>query len=464
MLLVLLACTPTSVSTDPATTDPVAPTPVQDPFEPLPPRQSTLTDVSDDLEAVLEHGALQGACEQYEADPTLENELLCGKAMFFYEDFEGAGVPTAVFDFLGDNFPNQVGRGHHHFGLVEDPYHPSGRPLGFPPALPMPGGAQTVAFGCAACHFGKLPDGRYAVGMPNLDYDYGGHMLTVGLAPNALVPGFSPADYHPDAIEAASPVIEELQARPLLAAQFGLALLPLLGEEAPAMSIESQGYYAGWEPGTMDFTIEPLPIDDGVHVVTRILPLWEIPAEGEAHLAWTGAAPTLMDFLEGFIQVTGSATAWPPERLRPLETYLLSLRAPVNPDAPTDIDQGREVFQRDCLECHAGPRGSGLELYPFEEVGTDDALRYWADPDLDGEFCCGAAGAASHAVKAPRMSGLWTQSKLLHNGSVHSLEALFCLEERRGITETVYGDGGHEYGCELPTDEREALVRYLLSI
>ena len=91
----------------------------------------------------------------------------------------------------------------------------------------------------------------------------------------------------------------------------------LLGEEPVTLDVETEGYYAGWKRGTMDFVIEPLPLDDGVHIVSRILPLWEIPTREQAEaydtphaqLAWTGAAPVC--------RVPGGGAALPMRRLEP---------------------------------------------------------------------------------------------------------------------------------------------------
>lgn len=467
---------PTDVGLDPGATDPAT-----DPFAALPDAAQGLTNVSADLEALLENGALEGACQRWEADPTDEaKRLMCGKSMFFYEGFEGMGFPADLVDTMTDLFPAEVGVGHSEFGLIADPFSPQNRPLGFPEGGPL-GTVDTLAFGCAACHFGQLPDGRYAVGQPNLSYDYGRHMMAVSIAPMAANPFFNTDDHHPGAVQAAQPILDALDGSPALSFQLMLRLLPLMGAvaEIPQMSVETEGYYASWEPGTMDFVIEPLPLDDGVHTVTKILPLWEIPTEAQAQalgaphamLAWTGAGVKLMDFLEGFIAITGAAEDWPPARLEPLEAYLLSLRAPVNPDrAPESrIVEGRQVFDdMGCLDCHAGPRGGGLDVYAFEEVGTDVALASWGDPNELGEPCCGLdldveSSVLTEAVKAPRLTGLWTQDRFLHNGSVLSLEALLCLEDRRGISELAYGDGGHEYGCDAPVGERELLLDFLLS-
>ena len=61
----------------------------------------SLTNVSFHLEDVLENGALKDACAVWERDPTnRRKKLLCGKSMFFYEGFDGIGVPQTVFDFF----------------------------------------------------------------------------------------------------------------------------------------------------------------------------------------------------------------------------------------------------------------------------------------------------------------------------------------------------------------------------
>lgn len=80
----------------PATPDAAA-LPAADPFAPQPDTSEGLTNVSSDLAAVLENGALAGACDAYAADPQdRRKRLLCGKWQFFYEGFGTAGVPTAL--------------------------------------------------------------------------------------------------------------------------------------------------------------------------------------------------------------------------------------------------------------------------------------------------------------------------------------------------------------------------------
>src|SRR5262249_36244828 len=89
-----------------------APPPSTDSADPLaqPPPTSTLTDVDGDLDAVLEHGALAGACDRWRAGDASER-LRCGKWMFFYESFGTTGVPTVLAQFLVGNFPDDIGPG-----------------------------------------------------------------------------------------------------------------------------------------------------------------------------------------------------------------------------------------------------------------------------------------------------------------------------------------------------------------
>ncbi len=469
--------------------DTITPAPVNDPFAPLPDTSEGLLNVSADLEALLEGGELAGACEAYEASPDDRRlKLLCGKSMFFYEGFGTVGVPAAIFDFFGQNFPDTVGLGYSGYGLVLDPFSEQDRPLGAAPGAPL-GGLETVAFTCAMCHFGQLPDGRFAVGAPNYDYDYGAHVLTIAIPAGRVAPGFDPAEHHPDAIADVQPVLDALDADAGLRLELLFDLLPLISAvdgAQPTLTQQEEGWYAHWETGTMDFMMTPLPLDDGVHTVSKILPLWSVPTEDEveahgmphAMYAWTGGATSLMQFLDGFVAIgDGTAAEWTHERLEPLAAYIESLRPPVNLSPPPEADvAGGEAALTSahladgttCLACPDGPRGMGREIYTFEEIGTDEAMRLWADPDGDGQPCCGIGegeeGELSGGLKAPRLLGLWASDRFLHNGAVHSLDELLCLGGPRpaGNDELAFQNVGHTFGCDTLTDEdKRALIAYL---
>ena len=230
----------------------------------------------------------------------------------------------------------------------------------------------------------------------------------------------------------------------------------------------------------MDFFIEPLPINDGVHTVSKISSLFSIPTAEEersygmphAMLGWTGNTLTLENFVGQFDALGGGdGPTWTPRDLQPLATYIRTLHAPEPAQlASEDILATGEALFRDvgCLDCHAGPRGSGLELFDYAEIGTDDAMAAWMDHDLDGDACCGVdmgEDVVTHKLKAPRLVGLWAMSRFLHNGSVHSLDELLCLHgPREPIRRKVFSNGGHTYGCDsMSTEEKLAVIAYLES-
>lgn len=466
---------------DPGTDDvdaPADPGVERDPFAPLPDTSEGLTNVSPDVAAILENGALATACSDYAAAPgDRKKRLLCGKAMFFYEGFGTAGVPVPLVDWLIQNFPDEVGPGFGKVGMVPDPFSAKKYPLGLAPGAPF-GSVSSLAFTCASCHFGKLPDGRYAVGAANHAYEYGRMNLMLTLVPSMSMPGANEANHDADALAAVKPLRDRVAANPSLKTSLITAMLPLIsggGASLPTFTAQNEHYYAHWRSGTMDFLIQPLPLDDQVHTISKISSLFSMPTRAEltaagidnAMLAWTGGTSSLDHFLAGFVDLGGGKVAdWPAERLAPLRDYIESLRPPAPINAPGDLTRGRSVFRAECESCHGGPRGMGDRVYTYEEIGTDDAMKWWADgPDHDGQPCCDlrfpAGDTLTHALKSPRLVGLWAATRFLHNGALDSLEQLLCLEPRPMVSDPAFGAAGHEFGCTLPEADRQALVGYL---
>lgn len=467
----------TPLPLDPLPMDPLPMDPrPADPLRPSVGNASGLTDVSSDLEALLERGQLPGACAKMQPGDRA-SRLLCGKAMFFYESFGTSGVPSSLTHFLLDNFAAEVGPGFEKFGMVADPSSPKHLPLGMAPTAKLGGKVDSLAFTCASCHFGRLPDGRYAVGAPNHRYEYGKHILALAVFPMVALSG--PKDREASVLAALKPLLDHYQADASLKGKLLLALLPLLGSGmgAPMFGNEAEAKYAAWSSGTMDFLIEPLPVNDKVHTISKIPALWEIPDPTEvkanglpnAMLSWTGGTTSVMEFCEGFVTFGGGIQAdWPTEKLAPLVEYIHSLRRPQNPSPPesTLVDTGRRLFaQRGCQSCHDGPRGSGKRVYTFDEIATDRAMQRWMDPDLSGTVCCGlpADTKLTYGIKSPRLVGLWAASRFLHNGAVDTLENLFCLDRARpSRSDEPYGDQGHMQTCDsLSSDEKRALIAYL---
>lgn len=451
-----------------------------DPFAPQPDESGGLTNVSGDLSAVLENGALAGACDKYAAGQTdRKTMLLCGKWKFFYDPFGTSGIPAAVVQFLATNFPNELGLGFSKLGMIPDPASSTHLPLGIAPTAALGGNIPAVAFTCASCHFAQLPDGRYAVGAPNHRYDYGTHILTISLVPG-LSMGLSQASAHdPAAVAKVQPVLDRLSSDPSLKTQFTLALLPLASLKQPALTPDIEHDYASWPTGALDFLMAPLPVDDGVHIVGKMIGLWGIPRPQEASeqgmtdalLGWTGDAASLDEFLRGFATLGGASSTPTQADMDPLIEYIYSLRAPSNPNPPDPalVATGKALYwSKGCADCHDGPRGSGKRAYTFQEVGTDPALERWADPTLSGAACCGVPApmnGLTHGVKTPRLVGMWALGRFLHDGALSTLEQLFCLGGGRPPTGTEpLRTDGHDFTCNgLTDDEKRALVAYLLA-
>ena len=161
----------------------------------------------------------------------------------------------------------------------------------------------------------------------------------------------------------------------------------------------------------------PTPIDDGVHTVHKIQPLWGIPTAAQveatgadgALLGWTGGTYDVPDFLRAFVDLGfGASAVWDDAALAPLAAYVESLRTPpsLSPPPAEDVEAGCHVFEAaGCLTCHSGVGGGGLEVYDPEEIGTDEAIRQWMDPELDGNPPTDIPQpdfAITHGVKSPR--------------------------------------------------------------
>jgi hypothetical protein len=257
----------------------------------------------------------------------------------------------------------------------------------------------------------------------------------------------------------------------------GLRLSPVLLQGTNIdLTIDEQERFLELPGGTLDFMFKPL-LDDGYWTVSRAVALWNMPSEaqraeaGMPHemLALNGGVPRLMDFLHGFVAIGVSKNEWNDARLAPLEEYVRSMRAPAAlqpPDAEAVKAGARLFVQKGCLECHDGPSGESTRPYAFPEVGTDDAYAHLYNPDASGNGCCNVPPEAiTRGVKAPRMNGLFAQKGLLHNGSVRSLEQLFCLEPRNPTTTPALTSGGHRQTCDGLTEaEKQSLLTYLRAL
>ncbi len=437
------------------------------------------------LGRVLERDNLEGACDRWVAGARDDvTKYQCGKWMFFYETFGTVGIPKGILEFNQKWYQDYFGPGFNKFGFVPDPNNDKGMPIGLAPTTGTLGdNIETVAFTCASCHFGQMPDGRYAVGYGNLQLDYGKFIATLG-SPLSLSMNANDQNVHPDVRAELGPLVETAkqdQSYMIELGILGLSLLSASQENLP--DAEGQAQFLALKPGTMDFLTPPL-VDDGVWTVSRILSLWNIPSEaqraelGMEHemLSWTGGAKSLDQFISGFVAIGVSDPGeWGPERIEPLKAYVASLQVPELETSLSQpmVEQGAEIFVReDCVGCHNGPSGESTQAYSFDEIGTDGAMEFIFNPDENDVLCCGfddgddpdESYQVTRGVKAPRMVGVENQTSFLHNGSVDSLQQLFCMQTRPVDNNFAQGSQGHEYGCDLSQADKTALIMYLNSL
>ncbi len=429
-------------------------------MRPLAPGEPPTHDLDVRLERVLEPDNLAGACEAWRAgDGSEGTRLRCGKWMFFRETFATTGIPTRLLTFVLQNYAGYYGPGFSNLGLVADPSSEDGLPVGLAPSS---GGAQ--AFTCAACHFGRLPDGRYSVGFGNTRFEYGRLVASLG-APLLLTFDADEPTVVPTLRDALGPHVRRARERAgyeLDATTTGAALM-FGGKTTSPFTLEAQQRHLELPPGVMDFLTPPL-VDDGVWTPSRVLSLWNLPSASERAaakmpsqmLSWNGGVPSLALFLEGFVTFGFGRQPEDARAFAPLVDYVQRLRAPPAPTPPDD--EGARLFvERGCRECHAGPSGEGTRVFTFAELGTDAAYAAIYGPKPDGTACCGLDAGSPYitrGIKAPRLAGVWAATRLLHDGSVGSLEQLFCLEPRTAP--------GHRQTCDgLPDSEKQALIRML---
>ncbi|MEA2338294.1 MAG: hypothetical protein QOE82_2301, partial [Thermoanaerobaculia bacterium] len=204
-----------------------------------------------------------------------------------------------------------------------------------------------------------------------------------------------------------------------------------------------------------------------------------------------------------------------------LENYLSNYAPPKFP-YPTDAAKaasGKAIFDRECARCHAGNLAG--TVMPLTEVDQVSGKTLGTDPQRIYSWNKDAAIRANNAVRSfgiirpglveanPNgyirafLDGIWLRAPYLHNGSVPSLRDLLTPPAQRppmfwrgydvydpldcgfvsqpgqatrvGATwpevlrvATPYdihmrsnGNGGHEWGTDLPPADKDALIEYL---
>ncbi|WP_285764985.1 hypothetical protein [Biformimicrobium ophioploci] len=515
-------------------------------------------DVGPDLATVIEYDATKAACDQYQSDLDqylIDNDatlsqlsdiednlgvmsdreqyivdnfvdvydeatvLRCGKYLYFYGHFDTTGAPKVMFNWMLQYFDDFFGPGMSKFGMYEDPnpiatipapasdpsIGPRQLPVGIahssgdfgtwdPVTQPNGGPIEVYSFTCSACHFKKMTDGNYAVGIGNTEYDYAKMTGAQAQLPLSVIFGLPAEAHDPDGLlgTLADAIAVSDQKYGLNAARDafldgpdsvnGVIEAGSQPDELTSIQFtaeEQKRFWATWS-GVLDFLIRPMQ-DDGVHSNTRIMNTNGIPIDEVVHkqhglqqrqgLSWNGGAYDLIQFVRGFITITPSDPEVPENReeynywvkeyrYMPLVRYIESLD---EPDLPIDrvfdaaaAKRGEAIFDHNCTSCHNGPGGETSRPYDHAEVGVEtshaDIMAPFWDPTAFGgaggwengisvvaeRFPAGVTGEVTRQVKAPRFIAMWDNDRLLHNGAVGGLEELLtCTSERSSYAEVI---------------------------
>jgi cytochrome c2 len=151
------------------------------------------------------------------------------------------------------------------------------------------------------------------------------------------------------------------------------------------------------------------------------------------------------------------------EQLFALVEFLNSLQPPANPNRVANLAaSGKGIFEREgCAQCHTPPLYSNNKLTPAAgfTVPAEHRKKYdilnivvGTDPALTMQTRRGTG-----YYKVPSLRGVWYREYFGHSGASRTLED--WLDP--GRTQTVKG---HEFGLNLSSQDRKALIAFLKTL
>jgi hypothetical protein len=171
----------------------------------------------------------------------------------------------------------------------------------------------------------------------------------------------------------------------------------------------------------------------------------------------------------------------PDEAMYALGLYIYSLEYPPNPNPFNELaERGQKVFEAEgCSECHTPPLYTNNKLVAApgfeppadaERLGLDvSKRRVGTDPGLATKTRKGTG-----YYKIPTLRGVWYRGLYEHSGSVASLEDWFDPKRlRQDYVPSGWKGGpgvktravpGHQFGHDLPDDEKMALIAFLRTL
>jgi cytochrome c551/c552 len=178
-------------------------------------------------------------------------------------------------------------------------------------------------------------------------------------------------------------------------------------------------------------------------------------------------------------QGIGMASRYSEAQLYALSKYLYALEHPANPNKPSVLSKnGERIFaEQGCVSCHTPPAFTNNTLTPVDGFEVPEAHRKKYDifdisVGTDPDYALKTRRGTGY-YKVPSLKGVWYRGPFLHDGSLATLEDVLDPNRLREdyVPTAFVGAGithrpvhGHEFGLDLPDNDRKALLAYLRTL
>lgn len=363
------------------------------------------------------------------------------------------GVPYALWLAMMKRYPEELGSNwkefRDKFGLIEDPSHPEGLPVGFVLYDTKATATRFLMTNCSACHTGEI-NGQVINGLGSRNIRI--HAFNTAVMHIAKRDDFTPAQMLPLAAVAAKRNHIPWGWRSRYVSKRAIGQLKTLSAS-----------YVELDPGpgrsaVLEFTkaIHKQKVEPPYGFI-RIRPVWTYRQRKSFGIDGLmtgdlGGALAAVEFNKG---MPAKYIVDHPHQWASLYAYVKTIPSPKYP-GPIDTDlanEGSQVYETACARCHGG-YAPGAEPYqekliPVPRIGTDpDRLRS-ITPELITATNQSIFGRYVRVEKtggyvAPPLDGVWCRGPYLHNGSVPTLADLLLPASQRPISFFVGGGTAYD--------------------
>lgn len=429
------------------------------------------------------------------------------------------GLPYFVWLVLPRVFPDKLPGpgGYKSFGLVweegeEMPVGFTKKVIGFP----------RVANNCAICHVGTWRTSQQAEQdlSPNVVVGAPSHTVNVqGLLRFLIQCGEDPR-FNADML---IPEIErEVQLSAIDKLLYRYAIIPftrraLLQQKAQLawMDRADRANFPDWGKGRDDpmnltkYFMTDMPYDDSTGQAD-FPSVWNLKVRKgkDLFLNWSCDTPAVRSvIIDSALGLGARPGAQFLIRMEEIDNFLSELSAPKYP-FPIDqklVDEGRPIYRQHCAKCHDVGRELTNKPIPIADIKTDrHRMDTWtqdaadqANKKVESMGVVRVGLVKQEGYQSPPLDGLWMRAPYLHNGSVANLRELLEPASRRkqsfyrgsdiydpvnvgfrserpaestysvrelNTSERGNGSQGHEYGIQLNSRQKDALLEYLKTI